>query len=97
VLEEVYGWACETKWICAERSGLLDKWNKGFVLEEAYGWACETKDLFLKKCIGACENKGFVLEEVCIVGKFGWGVLVKGIKAFAPATLCWLHRGNKRR
>jgi hypothetical protein len=65
------------------------------VLEEVYGWACETKDLCLKKCMDrACENKGFVLEEV---GMFGWGVLVKVIKASAPGTLCWLHRGNKRR
>jgi hypothetical protein len=68
------------------------------VLEEVYGWACETKDLCLKKCmVGACEIKGFVLEEVFMVGKFGWGVLVKVIKASAPGTLCWLHRGNKRR
>jgi hypothetical protein len=67
------------------------------VLEEVYGWACETKDLCLKCMVGACEDKGFVLEEVCMVGKFGRGVLVKVMKASAPGTLCWLHRGNKRR
>jgi hypothetical protein len=52
-----------------------------------YGWACETKDLCLKCMVGACEDKGFVLEEVCMVGKFGRGVLVKVIKASAPGTL----------
>ncbi len=81
MLEEVHGLPCEIKDLC---------------LKEVYGWACETKGLCLKKyMVGACENKGFVLEEVCMVGKFGWGVLVKVIKASAPGTLCWLHRGTK--
>ncbi len=55
-----------------------DKWNKGIVLEEVHGLACETKALCLKKCmVGHVKLKGFACEEVVLLNKWNKGFVLE--------------------